>query len=279
MARLLCHELRNVLHGVDLNRGNLTALLQRVGRLADAFRGAVEGAAAQLQIPGGATRLACALEDRLDVQSVRPVSLAASAREAQRTAALPGFIPYLQTTVQWLDLILHDQELPLEWKRLQPAEVWQEACDLIARSFQKAGIAWQTKVPVPPVWADHWRLVHVFLNLAKNAVEAGEGTGEKRPVLLSGREEDDMVVLAIDSFGRPITDEELAQLFRYGFTTKAGRNRGRGLSLVRRYVRAMNGQVRAERLDGGGLRFVVRLPRPPADYPNRTDATAATVPP
>lgn len=104
------------------------------------------------------------------------------------------------------------------------------------------------------------QLAQVFVNLVTNACHAMPEAGGKL-VLRTAFEGDHHVRVQVEDNGHGILDQHLSQIFVPFFTTKGeGRGTGLGLSIVRNIVDNHRGQIWAERIDGGGTRFVITLP-------------------
>lgn len=133
--------------------------------------------------------------------------------------------------------------------------------------------------PERALWADRDRLHQVFINLLKNAADAGAthivinaeetrwadsmpaGTvhlvGEVEPV----RKADSVLRIQIDDNGPGIPPEHLAQIFNPFFTThSAGDGTGLGLYLVEEIISEHNGCIAVENRAEGGTRFSIWLP-------------------
>ncbi|MFB4300573.1 ATP-binding protein [Actinomadura sp. NTSP31] len=104
-------------------------------------------------------------------------------------------------------------------------------------------------------------LATVVGNLIDNAVDAAlDGSGPPR-VEVSARTEDGELVIEVADTGRGVPPEDVPEMFRRGWSTKAGgpgAGRGLGLALVGQAVRRHGGTIDV-RHDGGAV-FTVRLP-------------------
>ncbi|WP_328452246.1 sensor histidine kinase [Amycolatopsis sp. NBC_00438] len=104
-------------------------------------------------------------------------------------------------------------------------------------------------------------LVTILGNLIDNGIDAA-GHGPGRPaVVVTARSDVDELLLRVADTGPGVPDD--ADVFRRGWSTKAGEGHGLGLALVGQAVRRYGGTVEVGR-DGGAV-FTVRLPRQEAD--------------
>jgi len=131
---------------------------------------------------------------------------------------------------------------------------------LLARNSPRCGENVQLVADLgpAPIWmtADADRLKQVFWNLCDNAMKAMNGRGRLR---IEARPSAVGVRLAFEDSGcglKPGSEETIFEPFHSGFDD------GTGLGLATAYaiVGAHNGQIWAERPEGGGARFVLQLP-------------------
>lgn len=115
---------------------------------------------------------------------------------------------------------------------------------------------------LPPVLADDGALAQVIRNLLANAVRyASDGM----PVeVVAWPAEDDVVRLEVLDRGPGIDSGEAVHLFepfyRSPRSASMGSAAGLGLAAAQRLLSAMGGSIEATPREGGGARFVVRLP-------------------
>jgi two-component system sensor histidine kinase KdpD len=120
---------------------------------------------------------------------------------------------------------------------------------------------------LPPVVADDGALAQVMRNLLRNAVRyAADGM----PVeIVARRAGAGTIELEILDRGPGLAPEEADRLFEPFYRSEAaeafGSGAGLGLAAARSLLRAMNGTIEGLPRDGGGARFLVRLPIASAD--------------
>jgi nitrogen-specific signal transduction histidine kinase len=122
---------------------------------------------------------------------------------------------------------------------------------------------------IPEVWIDRDRITQVFLNLARNALQAMEdepGTLaittrtqlDRRLTTADGRQLPVLLVEIADT-GPGIEEDLLEKLATPFFTTRPG-GTGLGLALSRHWVTVHGGTLHIESTPGAGTRVRVELP-------------------
>jgi DNA-binding response OmpR family regulator/two-component sensor histidine kinase len=115
---------------------------------------------------------------------------------------------------------------------------------------------------IQAVMGSEARLGQVFLNLILNAAQAiPEGDALENQIQISTSMEGPHVVIEVADTGSGIAPDLLPRLFTAFVTTKApGHGTGLGLSLSRRIVTALGGEIGARSEAGQGATFRVTLP-------------------
>ena len=167
------------------------------------------------------------------------------------------------------------------------AELIQASLALVNRQLPAGVEVCVGYAPERALWADRDRMHQVFINLLKNAADAGAThiavsavetswadslpantdhlVGEIEPVSKA----DSVLYVQIDDNGPGIAAENLARIFNPFFTThSAGDGTGLGLYLVEEIVSEHHGCIAVENRAEGGTRFSIWLPL--------TDAQEAT---
>jgi signal transduction histidine kinase len=116
---------------------------------------------------------------------------------------------------------------------------------------------------LPPLTGDATHLRQVMLNLVENGVHAAGSAGEVR---VAGRVDGPMVEISVEDTGPGVDVEVRRRLFEPLVTNKTN-GIGLGLALVKRIIVRHGGDVSYAPRDGGGARFVVRLPAATAVRP------------
>jgi two-component system C4-dicarboxylate transport sensor histidine kinase DctB len=135
---------------------------------------------------------------------------------------------------------------------------------LMESEFRRHGIALEmdTGTDACPlmVAGDAVRIEQVIINLLRNALDAVEDAPQRRVSIVLSRDADQAEVSISDS-GGGIPEQVAAHLFEPFYTTKpSGKGLGLGLAISSSIAQAMNGQLAAHNLPGGGAQFVLRLP-------------------
>jgi two-component system NtrC family sensor kinase len=116
----------------------------------------------------------------------------------------------------------------------------------------------------PPVRGMHEQLVQVFVNLFTNACHAMPAEGGQLRVSTELSPDGLRLLVNVEDNGHGIAADQLTQIFAPFFTTKVdGRGTGLGLSIVKNIMDNHGAEIRAERADAGGARFVLLFPVQP----------------
>jgi len=113
---------------------------------------------------------------------------------------------------------------------------------------------------IPKYRGDAAAVEQLFFVLVKNAIEAADGQAE-HTLVIDGRAEGGQVKLEFGDDCRGIEPENLDKVFEPFFTTKpAGQSSGLGLTIAKRVVLNLGGDIRLESQPGKGTTFFVTLP-------------------
>jgi signal transduction histidine kinase/ActR/RegA family two-component response regulator len=155
---------------------------------------------------------------------------------------------------------------------IAPAELVENMLELVDRTIGERIIV-HTRFPAEPwhIWADRTQLENAVLNLAVNARDAMEGSGELRievenAFLSEGEVEalkgGDYVRIAVADTGAGIAPENLERVFEPFFTTKeVGKGTGLGLSQIFAFAKESGGHVTIDSEVGRGTKVCIYLPR------------------
>ena len=123
-------------------------------------------------------------------------------------------------------------------------------------------IEWELEPGLPRVTANAGELNQVWTNLVDNALDAVAPGGT---IAIRSSSADGVVTVQVDDDGPGIPPDVMRRIFEPFFTTKdVGEGTGLGLDIVRRIVRAHDGEVRVTSAPGQTC-FAVYLPESPAE--------------
>ena len=248
LAHQMCHELRNGLWAFSLEGRNLRQLFQTVEDYFRAEPEALEAARKRLQLSDADNeRFLRAYRKSLTAQGVDPgadvLPCAEMAKESYQQ--IESFSRYINLTVEELDRNLLGTRADWDPTLMRLSDAWKEACDLLEMRFRSAGVAHRDRIDADDdlVIADRRALVHIFVNLAKNAIEAMRDTPPPRVLEVEIGVDASRVLCALRNRGKTIAPNDLPHIFRRGFSTKHGAGRGTGLALVEQSVRQLDGAI------------------------------------
>jgi two-component system, sensor histidine kinase and response regulator len=151
------------------------------------------------------------------------------------------------------------------------AEIATTAVEQYQEAARRKKIIIQTDFPAEAViaQADFFALDQVLDNLISNAVKFSP---PEKQIFVSVRSINHHAECVVRDEGPGFTAEDKDRMFRrYGRLsarpTDGEPSTGLGLSIVRKLVRGMNGELICESIPGNGATFTVHLPRPIANHP------------
>jgi signal transduction histidine kinase len=186
-------------------------------------------------------------------------------------AAIEGEATRLETLVaDLLDLARLDaHRFKLDLARVEPADALGRAFDAMEAHAAARGVAYERQIDdLEPVVTDETRVQQIVGNLLDNALHWTPRGGTVR--LEGSGLADGGFMAAVTDTGPGIPDgqeERIFDPFQSLETPDGRRGTGLGLAISRQLARALGGDVRVERREGAGSRFVLELPAaaaPPA---------------
>jgi len=176
---------------------------------------------------------------------------------------------------------------PLLPEAVDPAERVETMLDLVDRALgERIVVHTRFAEPIWHVWVDSTQLENALLNLAVNARDAMEGTGELAievdNVVLANNAVDDLpagdyVRISVADTGSGIPPENLERVFEPFFTTKPmGKGTGLGLTQIFGFARRSGGHATIASQVGEGTQVSIYLPRFLADEGTRSAPAAAS---
>jgi signal transduction histidine kinase len=264
LARQLCHELRNGLWAFSLEGNNLRRLFEMIENYFSQEPKALAEAAQKLHIePKEIERLRRQITKFLADRHLEPTTDLLSANEMAKESQqqIENFSKYINLTVEQLDRNLLGQNLDWSPSLVRVSDAWNEACQLLALRMKSAGIIHQDQIHTTDdtVYVDKRALVHLFVNLTKNALEAMRDLRPAGLITFELSRQQDFIEVKLHNTGQPIDPAILPHIFRDGFSTKGGAGRGIGLALVKESVERMAGSISVTS-DATGTCFLLRIP-------------------
>jgi two-component system, NtrC family, sensor kinase len=149
-------------------------------------------------------------------------------------------------------------------ENLQLSDMVDDALRILDSGLVRHGIRVERdSEPTPVIAADKHRILQILLNLLRNAKQAlnqGDGEGERVISIRIRRLGESRVSLAVQDTGVGLPPENLTRIFGHGFTTKVD-GHGFGLHSCALAASQMGGSLRAESEGPGrGATFVLELP-------------------
>jgi len=264
LARQMCHELRNGLWAFSLEGKNIRHLFELIDAYYEHEPEATREAAHRVGMTDrDYERFQRQVKKRLSVLHLDPETDVLAANEMAKDAErqIESFSKYINLTVEQLDRNLLGSAWAWEPTTVRAVDAWHEARELLHLRFHSAGVKCIEQIESDDDWifVDHRALVHVFVNLAKNAIEAMRDLRAERVITFRVTRVGAIVQCAVHNLGPPIPPELIPYIFIRGVSTKAGAGRGIGLALVGESVARMDGQISVTS-DDTGTSFQLRIP-------------------
>ena len=158
------------------------------------------------------------------------------------------------------DLLSFSQQNPSEKILVDVAALVQRALQMHEAQIRGTNIRIEPDVPdgIPRIWGNSNQLLHTFLHLTENAIDAlhDVGGGSLRVAV---RQEQDQVVVVFSDSGPGLADPQ--RVFDPFYTTKPiGKGTGLGLSASYGVVQDHQGHIACSNKPDGGAEFIVRFP-------------------
>ena len=147
-----------------------------------------------------------------------------------------------------------------------------DVADTVGASLRFLAGEWKDKVNIEQnlpsdqiIWANRNKLIHVFVNLLQNSIDALQektfADGEKPTIWIEGRSQGDRGLIFIRDNGLGIEPKLLGKIFDPFFTTKeVGKGMGLGLSICYRIVHNYGGKISVKSERGKFCEFTLDFP-------------------
>jgi PAS domain S-box-containing protein len=155
------------------------------------------------------------------------------------------------------DLQEYSREMQLELVNCSPRSILKEALSLVQVPDRVKII--DNTLEEPLINVDNAKMVRVFINLIKNAVDAMPNGGTLQ---VKSTQKNGNVEISFADTGMGMSKETLAKLFSPLVTTKA-QGMGFGLAICKRIVEAHQGRITVESVEGKGSTFTLTVPIEP----------------
>ena len=158
-------------------------------------------------------------------------------------------------------------ELTIQLQTVEPGRLLQEVASLYQYQTQRKNITLNLEIAshLSTIEVDPGRMTQVLTNILDNALRHTPDGGK---IILSAREVNDQVELAIQDDGPGLKTDDLDRIFQRFYRTDSSRQRedavaggsGLGLAIAKSIVQAHGGQLSAESEAGRGLKIIIVLP-------------------
>lgn len=159
-------------------------------------------------------------------------------------------------------------ELSMQLQTVEPQRLMQEVASLYQYQAQRKNISFTLDIAphLPNIEVDPGRMTQVLTNILDNALRH---TPEGGTIVLSAKEMEVQVELAIQDSGQGLNAEDLDRIFERFYRADPSRQRedggsGLGLAIAKSIVQAHGGQLSAESEAGSGLIVRILLPKHPS---------------
>jgi len=150
-----------------------------------------------------------------------------------------------------------------EYSMTNPGRVLAEVCDLFEKRAAAAGIQLVRDFDedMSQGLMDAAGIHSALSNLISNAIDACKDTGRTQyRVVVSGRVENDRLILRVSDNGPGIPLEVKERLFNRFYSTKGSKGTGLGLVLTKKVVTEHKGTIRLDSSPGRGTTFSIEVP-------------------
>lgn len=140
----------------------------------------------------------------------------------------------------------------MEADQMSLKEMIDDALSLQSATIERHKLTIKKELnPVDPIIAHRTQLIHILVNIFKNAKEAiAKKAPRERMITIKVWQQQDEVFLSVSDNGCGIKKENMDKIFTQGFTTKKS-GHGFGLHSCANYMHSMGGQIKVESEEEG----------------------------
>ena len=145
-------------------------------------------------------------------------------------------------------------------------EVIREVRDIMGEKLRQEGFILNVeRDEIPPFQYDREVMVQILINLIENSIKFGKASSA-REITLRVRSENNQIKISLADTGPGIPCSALKKVFDDFYRveddlTRTTQGTGIGLSLVKKYTKALGGTVTATNNKGDGCTITISLPR------------------
>jgi C4-dicarboxylate-specific signal transduction histidine kinase len=181
--------------------------------------------------------------------------------------AFRGYLRRIKDSVDTIEKIVSVQQkygVSSMAEDLFLGDIIEDAFIMQAKSINVYKIKVEKAIPVElKIKTLKIKLIHILINLIKNALEAMIKTPVKdRKLAFSSEQAEDGIYIKVKDTGCGISEENMKRLFSHGFTTREN-GHGFGLHSCSVYMKEMGGEIDVYSAgEGKGTTFTLRFPLP-----------------
>ena len=223
----------------------------------------------------GASHLAHDIRNLLASLQLNAERLQASegARERKLGASLEGSIQQALMLVDWTAMYTSTRRENLDVSYQEIGPIVDEAVNFVRLHDPRREVTLISECPKHlAISAERTLLFRVLFNLTLNAVQALKHSNQprtrKKRVRINARPVDGGIEISITDNGPGLPKEGRHELMMPHVTRSAPTGTGLGLKIATDLVSWHGGEIRLDRSDERGTRFLIKLPTEP---PNKTD--------
>ncbi len=162
------------------------------------------------------------------------------------------------------DMLSYSKEREPTIEYLNVNELVRDVYELVQPRAAELGIKLKLDLNqgLPQVQCDPEGILHAFLNIVTNAIDAVEGISNAQVHMGTRRDKDDpswVRLITVDN-GPGIPPETLNDIFKPFVSSKGAKGTGLGLAVSRKILREHGGDILVESRVGVGSKFSLRLP-------------------